>query len=396
MFTTKEAMTGNNQYQCPRCGTYRDADLQMRITEGPNVLVVHLKRFGKTEKANKEGSKGQPEEEAEDERGDEQVAQKEDAVVTKIDKHVAFELALDLSPYMTTTARGDRENGGVSTKGTDGSRGSNTYTLYSVLTHRGDTLQSGHYVSFVRDGEGEWWLKNDETTVPVALDDVLRQQAYMLFYCRDAVSPTTPLQEPVPVADGAAASLRQRVAASRLERVEQPEVGTSAHHQTRNRLRLSRDGHSPSSSSGGGHSDRNSGGFGVAEVGKKGREGGGNGYPTGSGEPAVSPASPAGPCSWGSSACLQSREGSGGGSCVCGCTSPTSCGMGHGICTAGSCSPGAGGSSSLLFTLGFRDGAASAVPPPCGSASTRGGPGAREERKRKRQSAGDGCTDSGD
>ncbi|GIL50878.1 hypothetical protein Vafri_6855 [Volvox africanus] len=401
MFTMTEAMIGDNQYKCSRCGTFRDADLQMRLTEGPKVLVVHLKRFAKTRNnnnnnnnntANKEGAEGQPEEGPEDKSWHEQLGQKEaDAVIAKIDKHVAFEPILDLSPYMTTIDGGGKQKGGCSTNGKDGGY---VYTLRSVLVHCGDTPQSGHYVSFVNDGGGNWWLKNDETTDPVTLNDVLRQQAYMLFYCRDGGATTQPLQAPVSpsTADDAVAASEQPATALVFESVERqllPEVvGASEHHQTRKRWRLSQDGRFLSSI---GDSGDGSGGFGAtAEVEKKGHEGGEK-CSRASEEPAVSPVPPAGPCTGGFSASLQPGWGPGGGSCVC--TSLTSGGMGLGSCAARICPFGAGGSTGLLVAPGPRDGASSSVPPPCGSVlgcgiSARGGAAAQEGRKRKHLAEG--------
>ncbi|GLI60657.1 hypothetical protein VaNZ11_002857 [Volvox africanus] len=397
MFTMAEAMIGDNQYKCSRCGTFRDADLQMRLTEGPNVLVVHLKRFAKTRNNNEEGAEGQSEWGPQDKSWDEQLGQKEgDTVITKIDKHLAFEPTLDLSPYMTTTERGGRQKGGCSTNGTDGG---STYTLRSVLVHRGNTQQSGHYISFVSDGEGKWWLKNDETTYLVTLEDVLRQQAYMLFYCRDGGPTTQPLWEPVSPSteDDAVAALQQSATVSvfgRVQRQLQPEVGASEHRQMKNRWRLSRHGRSLSSI---GDTDGGSGDFGATEVEKKGHEGGGK-CSRGSEEPAVSPAPPAGPCTGGVSASSAPEWGPGGGSCVC--TTLNSCGMGLGACAPQSCPFGAGGSTSFLAAPGPRNGASSSVSPPCSSAlgcgaSARGGAAAQEGRKRKRQAEGDWSTGSG-
>jgi hypothetical protein len=40
----------------------------------------------------------------------------------------------------------------------------------------------GHYVAFVKDPRGGWFKMDDHKTSPVSLSEVLKVQAYMLFY----------------------------------------------------------------------------------------------------------------------------------------------------------------------------------------------------------------------
>ena len=55
-----------------------------------------------------------------------------------------------------------------------GSNNSGYYTLQAVLTHRGRSSSSGHYVAWVRQ-KGEVWLKCDDDVVsPVTSEDVLK------------------------------------------------------------------------------------------------------------------------------------------------------------------------------------------------------------------------------
>ncbi|XP_012255337.2 ubiquitin carboxyl-terminal hydrolase 14 [Athalia rosae] len=70
-----------------------------------------------------------------------------------------------------------------------GSNNSGYYTLQAVLTHRGRSSSSGHYVAWVRQ-KGDTWLKcDDETVSPVTSEDVLKLSgggdwhcAYVLLY----------------------------------------------------------------------------------------------------------------------------------------------------------------------------------------------------------------------
>ncbi|XP_069680019.1 ubiquitin carboxyl-terminal hydrolase 14 [Periplaneta americana] len=70
-----------------------------------------------------------------------------------------------------------------------GSNNSGYYTLQAVLTHRGRSSSSGHYVAWVRQ-KGDIWLKCDDDQVsPVTSEDVLKLSgggdwhcAYVLLY----------------------------------------------------------------------------------------------------------------------------------------------------------------------------------------------------------------------
>lgn len=70
-----------------------------------------------------------------------------------------------------------------------GSNNSGYYVLQAVLTHKGRSSNSGHYVGWVRQ-KGETWLKCDDDDVsPVHEEDVLKlsgggdwHTAYLLLY----------------------------------------------------------------------------------------------------------------------------------------------------------------------------------------------------------------------
>jgi len=64
------------------------------------------------------------------------------------------------------------------------------YELHAVLTHRGRTLDSGHYVAFVKQAEGGWLEFDDEKPIPRTEEQILRlrggladhHMAYLLLY----------------------------------------------------------------------------------------------------------------------------------------------------------------------------------------------------------------------
>lgn len=56
------------------------------------------------------------------------------------------------------------------------------YSLYGVIVHSGRSTRNGHYYSFVKK-EDKWYMCNDESISEVRnIDQVLKQNAYMLVY----------------------------------------------------------------------------------------------------------------------------------------------------------------------------------------------------------------------
>ncbi|KAL0463685.1 UNVERIFIED_CONTAM: Ubiquitin carboxyl-terminal hydrolase 15 [Sesamum latifolium] len=137
-FTSSEELDGENMYRCTRCAAYVRARKQLSIQEAPNILTIVLKRF-------QEGNYG------------------------KINKCITFPEMLDMIPFMT---------------GTDDIPP--LYMLYGVVVHL-DTSNasfSGHYISYVKDLQGNWFRVDDTEVTPVELSHVMSEGAYILFYMR--------------------------------------------------------------------------------------------------------------------------------------------------------------------------------------------------------------------
>ncbi|KAI3452948.1 hypothetical protein Pfo_009611 [Paulownia fortunei] len=142
-FTSSEDLDGENMYRCGGCAAYVRAWKQLRIQEAPNILTIVLKRF-------QEGNYG------------------------KINKYITFPEMLDLIPFMM---------------GTDDIPP--LYMLYAVVVHL-DTSNasfSGHYISYVKDLQGNWFKVDDTEVYPVELSQVMSEGAYILFYMRSYPRP---------------------------------------------------------------------------------------------------------------------------------------------------------------------------------------------------------------
>lgn len=132
----------------------RDATKRVLIYRAPPVLTIHLKRF------------------SQDARGR----------LSKLNGHVNFRETMDLRPYMDPRCINEEEY---------------KYQLVGVVEHSG-TMRGGHYVAYVRGGQrnrekvdnkenesSTWYHASDAYVRQVSLDEVLRCEAYILFYERN-------------------------------------------------------------------------------------------------------------------------------------------------------------------------------------------------------------------
>lgn len=102
-FTECEVMDENNKVGCINCMTNTKATKQYLISAPPEILILHLKRF---------------------EFGDHDR-------IRKISHHVKFPVRLDLTPFRATKIE-------------------TLYSLYAVVQHTQRSKNSGHYVAFVK------------------------------------------------------------------------------------------------------------------------------------------------------------------------------------------------------------------------------------------------------
>ncbi|KAJ8765540.1 hypothetical protein K2173_014662 [Erythroxylum novogranatense] len=142
-FTAEEVLDGENKYNCSRCKAYVRAKKKLKLVDAPNILTIVLKRF-------------------------------QSGNLVKLNKSVQFPEILDMTPYM---------HGKIDK--------SPQYSLYGVIVHRDymNATSTGHYVCYVKNYHGNWFGVNDSTVLPVELDMVLSEGAYMLLYARFSPRP---------------------------------------------------------------------------------------------------------------------------------------------------------------------------------------------------------------
>ncbi|EGG03793.1 uncharacterized protein MELLADRAFT_78495 [Melampsora larici-populina 98AG31] len=131
-----DLLKGANQYKCEKCKRLRDAKKELSVHEAPPILTLHIKRFNFRGK--------------------------------KINKRIQFSDSLDLNAAMDKDAPHTR------------------YNLYAVVCHQGPSNTSGHYYSYIKTSDRQWYRADDCSIDRVDRGQVFRNdEAYIFFYSRD-------------------------------------------------------------------------------------------------------------------------------------------------------------------------------------------------------------------
>jgi ubiquitin carboxyl-terminal hydrolase 22/27/51 len=149
-YTAPEPLSPD-QYKCRSCDAPRAATKRVRIRKLPAILCVHVKRFGM------------------------KYITPNNAVQEKHPGKIDFPLVLDMSPY-TTIPKATEEK----------EPGKFVYDLECVVVHQGENVHNGHYFAFCRQ-DGKWFRFDDEIVSATTTEDVMRQEAYLLFYSLRAI-----------------------------------------------------------------------------------------------------------------------------------------------------------------------------------------------------------------
>jgi len=144
-FTRPETLDNENKYKCPRCSKKVRATKRFTIKKSPNILTIQLKRF----KFGFGGFGGKG---------------------GKINKSISFPERLNIKQFQSQPT----EN--------------SNYRLYAVLVHSGHSINSGHYYCYIKNSIDIWYCMNDSSVTKSSINNVLKQEAYILFYARDVSS----------------------------------------------------------------------------------------------------------------------------------------------------------------------------------------------------------------
>ena len=128
-YVSSEIISG---YHCTQCATRQPAEKTLDLLSTPKVLVIQIKRFNDLQ---------------------------------KIDDTVKFPSQLRLK-YVSA-----------------GSQKHHSYRITGVVFHRGPTIASGHYISYVYT-DGKWLEADDSSIREVPWEMVRNMKVYLLFYIR--------------------------------------------------------------------------------------------------------------------------------------------------------------------------------------------------------------------
>jgi len=157
VFFKAEELKGSNKYRCSGCNKLVEASKKFSIHQRPVVLTIHLKRFDNLFMR-----------------------------ISKINRHIQFPETLSLKSYVDEKTSEPL-----------------VYDLQGMVIHMGSGCSCGHYFSYVKNSNNSWFLMNDEDVRPSQLQNVMRQNAYLLTYVlRGPVTKTaTAMTEEVPAAE---------------------------------------------------------------------------------------------------------------------------------------------------------------------------------------------------
>ncbi|KAJ0989947.1 hypothetical protein J5N97_008303 [Dioscorea zingiberensis] len=142
-FKVEKIEDEETKFTCGGCHQQVMVEKQLMLDQAPEVAALHLKRF-----------------------------EHNGLCIRKINKHVKFDLELDLRPFLSSMD----------------AAGQFKYDLYAVVVHIG-IFGTGHYYAFIRSSPSTWHCMDDSKVVGVSESLVLDEPAYLLFYKKQGSSP---------------------------------------------------------------------------------------------------------------------------------------------------------------------------------------------------------------
>ncbi|XP_054007627.1 ubiquitin carboxyl-terminal hydrolase 48-like isoform X2 [Hylaeus anthracinus] len=116
-YLSVEQLTGPNQYHCVTCNDKEDARRFIRLESLPETLNIQLMRF---------------------------VFHRDSGQKRKLNSFIQFPEDLDMSEYVRYPPQ------------------SKLYSLVAVLSHKGPSAHSGHYIANICNSNGEWYQFSDD------------------------------------------------------------------------------------------------------------------------------------------------------------------------------------------------------------------------------------------
>ncbi len=221
LYTTAEKLGVGDAWLCPSCNRKQEVVKRMGLWSVPDVLVIHLKRFRQSNSAttcNKittliefplesfdmnpnmakrqnpppsTSSTPQPPPVTSSQSSDVAAVNNSSTSSSTANGGSTLRMWSALPPWRNPNKRPNGTNTAVSTLTTSARCTSDAdciYELYAVCNHHGGDLQGGHYTAFCKNPtDGQWYNFDDVRTRCITEQEVVSNDAYILFYQRQPV-----------------------------------------------------------------------------------------------------------------------------------------------------------------------------------------------------------------
>ncbi len=221
LYTSAEKLGLQDAWFCPSCNRKQEVVKRMGLWSVPDVLVVHLKRFrhSSSSSANKlstmvefplEGFNMAPNVSRSGNRSNVKACVQGGACASAADVEVgacnsneadnppdgvqgAAQASSTMRMFNAFSMWRHPKRLMVPGRGAGGGGGRAdedlVYDLYAVCNHHGSDLQGGHYTASCRNPtDGQWYSFDDVHTKCISEQDVITQDAYILFYQRQSLT----------------------------------------------------------------------------------------------------------------------------------------------------------------------------------------------------------------
>ncbi|BAM40068.1 uncharacterized protein TOT_020000332 [Theileria orientalis strain Shintoku] len=186
-FVVPEQLEGSNQYLCSKCNSLQNATKLLSVYKCPQILTVHLKRFNMNQSSvdsspckqfyNKATASGY---------GSYSSNKSNEGTVN----NSKFGYCKNKFSKLTNRIHFPH-NLSISMEAKKGEQTWVNYEIYAIVCHLGQSLNSGHYITFIK-GKNNFWFLFDDSTVRVVSNEYVKRHendVYILFYSN--VSTTT-------------------------------------------------------------------------------------------------------------------------------------------------------------------------------------------------------------
>ncbi|UKJ90324.1 ubiquitinyl hydrolase 1 [Theileria orientalis] len=179
-FVVPEQLEGSNKYYCSECKSLQNATKLLSIYKCPQILTVHLKRFNMNQisvsslasklfhsKTSTSASGSHPQNKG---NAGNVITNKIGyfkGKFSKLMKRIHF-------PHNLSISLENKKNRQTWVN----------YEIYAIVCHLGHSLNSGHYITFIK-GKNNFWFLFDDSTVRLVSNEYVKQHendVYILFY----------------------------------------------------------------------------------------------------------------------------------------------------------------------------------------------------------------------